>query len=582
MKQLFISYSRVDKDDVDDLARRLPGLGYQVWLDSSLHGGQTWWDEILRRIAESDAVIAAISRASLNSVACRREVEWALALGKPLLPVAVEPVTEALPTAISTRQIVDYSNPGQDAAYALVGALNSLPAAPPPPEVLPNPPEIPLSYLSDLVDRVAKPALTHDEQRQIVTEIQPALRSADAEERQGAHFILDQFVRRNDLYADIYQMVDDLKGRETQTAATSVASTPRMTPQSVPDQWRYGPNNYANPPQPTVGFPGPPAPTHVQRPLRQRSGTVVALIAAGLVALVTLGVAWFLFLRPTTVEPAGTIIGDPIAVGKKPYDIEQGNGLLWTANSGEDTISKIDPDSGTAKEIRVGGTPVGLTTSGDIVWVWNYTTELTPVNMRTEEVYDPVSAGGVDIIAVTAGGGYIWVAHKDNTVTRISEKTGEIIGDPIPVGKDPYGMKFSNDLLFVVNTGDRTITAIDTEGTVRGNPIPVENAVGAIDAVGGTLYVGTEDSVTPIDETSFAIGKPISLEGGGYFTPDGNGMWVSFPVVNEVRYFDHTGAESKGGPIRGVGKGISDMQLIDHTLWLVDQDNNSVLRARIR
>ena len=51
VRHLFISYARENKADVEALIRDLNALGYQTWVDSELRGGQTWWDEILRRIA---------------------------------------------------------------------------------------------------------------------------------------------------------------------------------------------------------------------------------------------------------------------------------------------------------------------------------------------------------------------------------------------------------------------------------------------------------------------------------------------------------------------------------------------------
>lgn len=204
MRQLFVSYARENKPYVDELVRHLDSLGYQTWVDTRLRGGQSWWEEILRRISECDAFTAVVSRSSLNSVACKRELEWALALGKPVLPVAVEHLPEALPRHFSVRQIVDYSEPGQDAAFALAGALANLPPAPVLPEDLPKPPAAPLSYLTDLVDQVSQPdPLTHEQQHQILTELQPALRSADPEEQRGAQYILDTFSRREELYADV-------------------------------------------------------------------------------------------------------------------------------------------------------------------------------------------------------------------------------------------------------------------------------------------------------------------------------------------------------------------------------------------
>ena len=230
MRQLFISYARENKPDVEALIRDLDALGYQTWVDSSLRGGQTWWEEILRRIAESDVFVAIVSTHTLNSVACQRELEWALALNKPVLPVAVERLPQALPLTLSTRQIVDYSKPGEKAGSALAGALGTLPAEPPAPEQLPEPPPAPLSYQSDLMEQVGQPEpLTHAQQHQFLTRLQPALRSADPEEREGGRYVLKIFSSRDDLYADVdrtlaqLELADhlDVAARREQAARTA-------------------------------------------------------------------------------------------------------------------------------------------------------------------------------------------------------------------------------------------------------------------------------------------------------------------------------------------------------------------------
>jgi tetratricopeptide (TPR) repeat protein len=211
MRQLFISYARENKPDVEALVRDLDALGYQTWVDSSLRGGQTWWHEILGRIGNCDVFVAIVSGHTLSSVACKRELEWALALNKPVLPLAVERLPHALPRTLSMRQIIDYSRSGREAAFALAGALGTLPAAPPPPEQLPEPPPAPLSYLSDLVEQVGQPEpLTHDQQRQILIQLQPALHSADSEECRGGRYVLDMFSKRDDLYADVDRSVAQL------------------------------------------------------------------------------------------------------------------------------------------------------------------------------------------------------------------------------------------------------------------------------------------------------------------------------------------------------------------------------------
>lgn len=258
MRQLFISYARENKGSVQELVRHLENLGYESWVDSSLRGGQTWWNEILRQISQCDAFLVMVSRSSLNSVACKRELKWALALGKPILPVAVERLPEALPRDLSMLQIVDYSEPGQQSAFALAGALAALPSAPPLPTELPEAPPPPLSYLTDLIDQVSQSdPLTHPQQRQILVQLQPSLSSADPEERKGGHYILEMFSKRDDLYADVARALG---------------------------QWGIGKQEATEPLVPAAGPEAVPAPDSAassEQPKPPRSQEAVAVTAAG-------------------------------------------------------------------------------------------------------------------------------------------------------------------------------------------------------------------------------------------------------------------------------------------------------------
>ena len=66
VRKVFISYARQNRPDIDQLVEHLRVLGCDTWVDASLHGGQDWWEEILRRIADCDTFIATISREALN------------------------------------------------------------------------------------------------------------------------------------------------------------------------------------------------------------------------------------------------------------------------------------------------------------------------------------------------------------------------------------------------------------------------------------------------------------------------------------------------------------------------------------
>jgi hypothetical protein len=220
-KKIFISYPRANKADVDQLAEHLDGMGCRPWFDSSVHGGEDWWQEILLQIQDCDVFISIVSEAGLTSVACALEFEWAEALGKPLLPVATEPLPAGLNRRYARRQIVDYSIPADRdrAALKLAAALMALPTSAPLPNPLPTPPPAPLSYLTDLDERTSpQNPLSQAEQREVLESLEPALRSFDPDERRGGRRILERFSTRGDLYADVDRKIQELKRLSVETS----------------------------------------------------------------------------------------------------------------------------------------------------------------------------------------------------------------------------------------------------------------------------------------------------------------------------------------------------------------------------
>ncbi|MFI6096391.1 toll/interleukin-1 receptor domain-containing protein [Lentzea sp. NPDC051213] len=199
--RVFISYAQEDRPQAEHLKQRLLDLGHSPWSDSGLHGGQAWWDEILSRIRDSDAMLLLVSPSFLASQACLLERQYATLLGKHLVPVMVAPVPHhVLPTELAPLQIVDYVQPGEAAAYAFAKAAATIRPARPLPHPLPPAPPVPLSYLNGLRDRLNRPALTMDEQRDIVEMLGRGARAEDSEERRAARDLLEMFSRRTDLY----------------------------------------------------------------------------------------------------------------------------------------------------------------------------------------------------------------------------------------------------------------------------------------------------------------------------------------------------------------------------------------------
>ncbi|MGZ4650642.1 MAG: TIR domain-containing protein [Kineosporiaceae bacterium] len=197
--RLFVTYAREDRPLVEQLRAGLQRLRHEVWVDDRLSGGNLWWDQILLQLRQCDAIVVAVSPALLESQASTLEREYAGRLGKPVLPVCVRPVRpELTPPDLAAVQMVDYTEPDATAAFELADALTHLPSAPELPEPLPEPPLVPLSYLSDLTARVRAPSLSLDEQLALVSRLRSAL-GKDAEHQPAMELLLI-LQRREDLY----------------------------------------------------------------------------------------------------------------------------------------------------------------------------------------------------------------------------------------------------------------------------------------------------------------------------------------------------------------------------------------------
>lgn len=88
---LFISYARMDAQDVYPLVNALAHQRVSTWIDRSIPGGEEWPAAIEEQIIECSGVLALVSPAFVDSHYCPREVIFADALHKPIVPVFIRP-----------------------------------------------------------------------------------------------------------------------------------------------------------------------------------------------------------------------------------------------------------------------------------------------------------------------------------------------------------------------------------------------------------------------------------------------------------------------------------------------------------
>ena len=87
-KDVFISYSRRDKDFVETLDKALKHSKYKTWLDwQDIEPTAAWWKKIETGIEETHAFIFVISPDSVDSKVCRQEIDHAAKCHKRLVPI---------------------------------------------------------------------------------------------------------------------------------------------------------------------------------------------------------------------------------------------------------------------------------------------------------------------------------------------------------------------------------------------------------------------------------------------------------------------------------------------------------------
>src|SRR5262245_23311840 len=91
MADIFISYSKADRDKVVMLAAYLESEGWTVWWDTNLAAGDQYRDDIMKELAAARAVIVVWTQTSIKSDFVRAEAGQAKAQVK-LIPVKDEDV----------------------------------------------------------------------------------------------------------------------------------------------------------------------------------------------------------------------------------------------------------------------------------------------------------------------------------------------------------------------------------------------------------------------------------------------------------------------------------------------------------
>jgi hypothetical protein len=122
--QVFICYSRADKQFASQLVEDLANYDLTVWMDvRSIPTGANWDMEVQKGLDTSDVMLVLLSKASVNSQNVADEWSYFVEKNKTIIPIMVEPCE--VPFRLSRRQRVDFTADYRTGFEKLLKALGS-------------------------------------------------------------------------------------------------------------------------------------------------------------------------------------------------------------------------------------------------------------------------------------------------------------------------------------------------------------------------------------------------------------------------------------------------------------------------
>ena len=179
------------------------------------------------------------------------------------------------------------------------------------------------------------------------------------------------------------------------------------------------------------------------------------VLGAGALALAATAAAFILLDGGTPSAPEGNGLamiaadGDEIAsfalADTPPSNIAVGEGAVWMLNTEDETVSRVDPETGeVAGTVDPPGVPTDIAAGGGAIWIgtspggdFNSTTRIARLDPETGEVTRIVklpdsSDGGPrgptpGFPRVAVGDGAVWAINPDQTISRIDPETGRLV-----------------------------------------------------------------------------------------------------------------------------------------------------------
>jgi WD40 repeat protein len=561
---VFVSYARADSAAVDRLIEDIQHGDHVVWFDRDLRGGEAWWGQILERIQACSVLVFALSQHSLRSQACRAELDYALALRVPMIPIQVGPVDSIATTPVAQYQVIDYREPSPALGYRVMTAIaEGVARRKPLPNPLPPAPEVPFAYLSDLGRRITQPALRAAEQAAAIGQLRHALRTEEDEEaRADARRLLTDLRRHPECTYANAEEIDSILNE-----ASSVHPAGRGNGSAaVPRRPRWQPSAATS--TPTAGAnPRTVLPLRALRLSPTAVKVVICVVLAAAVVILGLATGLDRITRGSALpsEPAhATSDQPPSAIGTSTVLVDP----TKLAIAAPITERPLNGHTGTVRSVataQLDGRPVIISGSDDrMVRVWDLVSGNpigNPFGGHTASVIS-VATAQLDGRPVAISG------SADQTVRVWDLATGNQVGAAFVGHTNAVHVVATTQLdgrtVVLSGSADHTVRVWDL---ATGNPVgdPVTGHTDAVFAVataqldGRTVVIsgGNDNTMRVWDlATRKPVGDPLTGHADAVFAVataqlDGRAVVISGSADDTARVWDLASGDPVGQPFTG-------------------------------
>ena len=227
-----------------------------------------------------------------------------------------------------------------------------------------------------------------------------------------------------------------------------------------------------------------------------------------------------------------------IRVGAETSGLALGFGSVWVTNSGDGTVSRIDPATNqVVATIKTVAEPRGIAAGEGGVWVasWGlHESTVVRIDPASNEVVATIKAGKLGALeGVAISKGAVWVTNFNNGwVLKIDPKTNEIKAR-IKVGGQPRKIAAGEKALWVIDAAEKEVVRIDPQTDRIVARIGLDQGLTSYNGItvgGGSVWVtngGAGGRLFRIDPGTNKVSQTYSSKAEYYGATVGGGyLWV--------------------------------------------------------